>query len=400
MFDFFSSLFGGNTAGGAGDEGPDATDLLFSDWGQGGSAAPFVPYGELEPWDPSSPEFWQRLKGKAAAGLIPKDMAVSPQERQAAAFTEPTAPAEDPAMAPYTAPSSGPVVSPEGLQNLPATVTPAAPGAPPTASFEPPTAPVVDPALGPNVRGTMPGPWPSPLAQAAPETHVTPPRPQPPVPVGVAYAAPAASKASPQAAPQEYRGDTKGAPKAAPVSVVYAPPKPGSAAEAVAQAQALNINHVVQKQRPAHFQGTLSMNGKTYRYGTGSRNAWNQDMHRGSIPYGTFNIERFTSGAARASEGRSYRKDSFEVAEMADPKWNGVMRRGILLHESRDLNKLYSAGCIAVAKDQWPAFKADLQAYMKANNGKLVLRVNPDGSASIAPRTKQDKPYSVASALR
>lgn len=134
-----------------------------------------------------------------------------------------------------------------------------------------------------------------------------------------------------------------------------------------------------QSGRPFYFRGTLTMDGKAYEYGTGGKG-------RGSIPLGEHTITRFTSGEQRAAEGRSYRKDAFEIKDMWDPKV-GDIRAGIVIHNATDIDKLYSAGCLAVNPQQWPEFRAHLLDVMQRSDGKLTLTINQDGSAFINPRT-------------
>jgi hypothetical protein len=152
-------------------------------------------------------------------------------------------------------------------------------------------------------------------------------------------------------------------------------PTPQTATES-----AVKVSNQQQVTRPDYVKGKLTVEDKVYDYGTGAPGAYNRDMHRGSIPYGSFQIE----SGLHSSNNPRFNNNSFGVKNMYDPKW-GTDRQGILLHSARDLDKLYSAGCLAVRKDQWPAFKAHMLDMMKRNGGKLTLNVNPDGSASIVP---------------
>lgn len=137
--------------------------------------------------------------------------------------------------------------------------------------------------------------------------------------------------------------------------------------------------------RPGYYKGLLDVEGVKYRYGTGPAGA-------GSIPFGSYNI----NGLRTWSNNPRFVRNSFEVQDMFDPK-AGRMRRGILIHSARTLDKLYSAGCIAVDPSQWPKFKAHLLDMMKRTPGGLKLHVNPDGSAHIIPRNmKPGDPLSTA----
>ena len=140
------------------------------------------------------------------------------------------------------------------------------------------------------------------------------------------------------------------------------------------------ITDQMQSLRPNHFTGKINLNGKTYDYGTGSRYADGGPMRGGSIPFGTFGIN---SGLHYGANPR-FQGNSFRVNDMFDPKW-GRTRTAILFHSARDLDRLYSAGCIAVKPDQWEDFKANLLEQQK-KHGSMVLTVNPDGSSFVYPK--------------
>lgn len=130
--------------------------------------------------------------------------------------------------------------------------------------------------------------------------------------------------------------------------------------------------------------GRITVNGRTYEFVNGGTG-------RGSIPLGEYTVGRFTPGDLRAAEGRSYRKDAFELNDVRDdaPGTQGQdKRRGLLIHDG---NRGVTAGCIGI-KGDFNQFKADLQAEIQRNGGKGVKlqlgapqRQAQDGAPASAP---------------
>lgn len=143
-----------------------------------------------------------------------------------------------------------------------------------------------------------------------------------------------------------------------------------------------NIPPQVQNNRPDYWQGQLTLGDQTYRYGTGAPGANGGDMQGGSIPYGQFNIKP----GLHYGQNPRFQGNSFYVDNMFDSKW-GRQRVGVLLHSARDLDKLYTAGCLGIDPRQWPAFKKHLLEQMQ-KHGEMVLQVNPNGSANIIPKSQ------------
>lgn len=128
----------------------------------------------------------------------------------------------------------------------------------------------------------------------------------------------------------------------------------------------------IQGQRPSYYGGIITMDGQQYHYGTGGAGA--------SAPYGVYPI---TPGA----EGPIMRRIggiALNNNTVQDPLLG--RRDGIALHSasSSDLDRLYSQGCFAVSREEWPAFKARLMAKIQ-REGPQYLTVRRDGSASISP---------------
>ena len=48
--------------------------------------------------------------------------------------------------------------------------------------------------------------------------------------------------------------------------------------------------------------------------------------------------------------------------------------------DAKGLDKLYSEGCFAVSKKEWPQFRADLLKYQSQNGGKAYLNIGPKGA--------------------
>lgn len=128
------------------------------------------------------------------------------------------------------------------------------------------------------------------------------------------------------------------------------------------------------KNRPSHFQGKIDIDGgRKYDFGSGGRG-------RGSIPYGMFDI----LGLHKASQYPSFVNNSFEIADMYDPKLDDE-RGAILIHAgSGDIGEIESSGCIAVAQSQWSQFKKDLLAFLE--KGAAIVYVDSSNDAHIIPK--------------
>ncbi len=149
-----------------------------------------------------------------------------------------------------------------------------------------------------------------------------------------------------------------------------------------------NVPLQVQLNRPSRISGSVELEGKQYVFGSGGTGY-------GSIPYGSYPIGKFDTGAERASMGRSYRKDAFNLPmAIPDPKMGNIQggnRLGILIHGSsgNDLDNIYTAGCLGISRDEWPKFKEHLLEYQK-KHGPVVLDIGPNG-ARIRPANQVPK---------
>jgi hypothetical protein len=138
-----------------------------------------------------------------------------------------------------------------------------------------------------------------------------------------------------------------------------------------------------QRGRPDYFGGTVSIDGQTFHYGTGGGRT-------PSLPFGTHNINPAWTGEGQLGDvGRrigSIATLGGRGGEIWDPR-EGRERLGIQIHaaSSDDLDRLYSAGCFAVARSEWPRFKAALQKKI-TRDGPLALTVLPNGQAVVHSR--------------
>jgi hypothetical protein len=141
------------------------------------------------------------------------------------------------------------------------------------------------------------------------------------------------------------------------------------------------ISDDVQMNRPGQYGGIVTVNGHQYHYGTGGDGF-------GSSEYGDHNITRFTTGAQRAAEGRSWTRNAFEIEDHYDEKARKT-RTGVLIHpnpySADDPRGLHSHGCFSIKTDEYPALEQDLNAEI-SKRGPMKLHVNPDGSAVIIPQ--------------
>jgi hypothetical protein len=73
-----------------------------------------------------------------------------------------------------------------------------------------------------------------------------------------------------------------------------------------------------------------------------------------------------------------------------DPRYPGRPRAGIEIHpgSGATLDRLYTQGCFAVPRAQWPAFKRAL--LDKAKDGPLMLHIGRDGRAAVMTRKEYE----------
>jgi hypothetical protein len=141
-----------------------------------------------------------------------------------------------------------------------------------------------------------------------------------------------------------------------------------------------------QSDRPFHFGGTVKLGGETYHYGTGGRG-------RGSIPFGTFPINIGDVGPIGQRIG-AVASVGGPGGEIQDPKFPNRPRQGIEIHAASgsELDRLYSEGCFAVSRSEWPAFKANLLRQAAVSPLELTIgrdglaRIDPQGTAAAAAR--------------
>jgi hypothetical protein len=121
---------------------------------------------------------------------------------------------------------------------------------------------------------------------------------------------------------------------------------------------------------PGHIGGTLEMEGRQYKFGSGGAGY-------ASIPPGDYPITPGTIGPwgqAHGALGINYNQI-----------WDERLRRyreGIELH-SGSSDELITEGCMAIAGDQWPEFKVRVKD-MISKYGSAYLHVGPDG-ARVSP---------------
>jgi hypothetical protein len=135
-----------------------------------------------------------------------------------------------------------------------------------------------------------------------------------------------------------------------------------------------------QSDRPYKIGGKVTVGGQEFTWGSGG-------AKRGSLPYGDFPVNigdpqmgpwGRTHGAIATIGGAG--------GVIDDPKYPGRPRAGIEIHpgSGATLDRLYSEGCFAVPRQQWPAFKRAL--LEQAKNGPLMLHVGRNGRAEILSR--------------
>lgn len=123
--------------------------------------------------------------------------------------------------------------------------------------------------------------------------------------------------------------------------------------------------------------GKITVNGNTYEFVNGG-------SKRGSIPFSTYEVKRFTPGEQRAKEGYQYTRDAFELSDIHDDAPSaakGDDRRGLLIHDG---NRGVTAGCVGI-KGDFQQFKKDMQAEIAKNGGSVKLALGPHAGSSAAP---------------
>jgi len=137
--------------------------------------------------------------------------------------------------------------------------------------------------------------------------------------------------------------------------------------------------------------GTITVNGTTYKWNSGGR-----EGSRGSIPTGTYEIQRYTSASQRASEGKSLLWDSFELNAAQEVEGRAAKehkRDGLLIHDGR---QGVTAGCIGIDGD-FERFKKDLAAEQQKNGGKLKIQVGTKTQLAEVQKAAQQAAPQVAS---
>jgi hypothetical protein len=67
--------------------------------------------------------------------------------------------------------------------------------------------------------------------------------------------------------------------------------------------------------------------------------------------------------------------------------------------DAKGLDKLYSEGCFAVSKKEWPQFRSDLLKFQEKNGGKAYLNIGPKGATITAQPTWGPQKNGVQEAL-
>jgi hypothetical protein len=132
--------------------------------------------------------------------------------------------------------------------------------------------------------------------------------------------------------------------------------------------------------RPSRIQGAVTVGGQTFGYASGGRG-------RGSVPFGDYPINFGDIGPVGRRIG-SIAGLGGAGGTIDDPRYPGRPRAGIQIHpgSGATLDRLYTQGCFAVPRQQWPAFKRAL--LEQAKNGPLMLHIGRDGRAEVM--TRQD----------
>jgi hypothetical protein len=146
-----------------------------------------------------------------------------------------------------------------------------------------------------------------------------------------------------------------------------------------------------QKGRLGYYGGVVVIGEQTFHYGSGIPG-------RFSIPYGSYELHippiQMRSGrdwgdigpiGQRIGSVATVNDPGRDTGTIKDPL-TGHLAKGIQIHSasSSQLDHLYSHGCFAISRQEWPAFKAAL-LRMAREQGPLVLNIGHDGSARISP---------------
>jgi|GEM_PF-5020776 len=126
------------------------------------------------------------------------------------------------------------------------------------------------------------------------------------------------------------------------------------------------------RQPPAHIGGTIDVEGRHYQWGSGG------EKGAAPIPPGNYPI---TPGAV-GPWGRAHGAIGVNNNFIYDPRL-GRARVGIELHAGSS-DELITKGCVAIAGNQWPTFKAQVEDMIH-RYGTVYLHVGDNGEASITP---------------
>lgn len=131
-----------------------------------------------------------------------------------------------------------------------------------------------------------------------------------------------------------------------------------------------------QKDRPQYIQSTLSIGEKQYPFGSGLPS----NPKYPSAPYGVYPIAEKALGPKIQKLGGL----GINENQVFDPKL-GRTREGIAIHPGRgdDLDRLFSLGCFAIPKSQWPEVKTALLDKMK-REGPQLIDYGPTGARVVA----------------
>jgi hypothetical protein len=154
--------------------------------------------------------------------------------------------------------------------------------------------------------------------------------------------------------------------------------KPEGAIQATAYQQSRTFNEHGYGNR---ITGEITVNGHTYKFATGG-------SKRGSAPFGTYDIKRFTTASDRALAGNTYRKDAFELSDATDDApgtKNRPTRDGLLIHSAANG---ITAGCIGIigGDEVFAQFTKDLQAELAKNGGAGKLALGPPAKGEDGTR--------------
>jgi hypothetical protein len=134
--------------------------------------------------------------------------------------------------------------------------------------------------------------------------------------------------------------------------------------------------------RPSHTQGSVTVGGQTFGWASGGRG-------RGSVPFGDYPINFGDIGPIGKRIG-AVASIGGMGGTIDDPRYPGRPRAGIEIHpgSGATLDRLYTQGCFAVPRAQWPAFKRAL--LDKAKDGPLMLHIGRDGRAAVMTRKEYE----------